>query len=278
MHAAENGSDEGFRHRGMGGHVALVTGAGNEQGIGFAIARALADQGVEVALVATSERIHERAAAIGPTARGFVADLTDEEAVRGCAEAVAAWRDRLDILVNNAGMTSVGAGTDAARSLDQLTLAEWRATLDRNLTTAFLVCRAVVPRMRSNGYGRIVNIASTSGPVSAFIDGSGYAAAKAGMVGMTRALALEVAAHGVTVNAVAPGWIDTGPSASDAERRAGAASPIGRSGRPDEIAGAVAFLASPAASYITGTLLVVDGGNAIAEDHLWRSGEPRVFS
>ena len=98
------------------------------------------------------------------------------------------------------------------------------------------------------------------------------------MVGMTRALALEVAANGITVNAVAPGWIDTGASASDAERRSGAASPIGRSGRPEEIAAAVAFLASPAASYVTGTMLVVDGGNAVAEDHLWRSGQPRVFT
>ena len=276
--AAADRSNSGFVHRGMHGQVALVTGAGNDQGIGFAIARALVEQGVDVALVATSDRIHRRAEELGPQARGFVADLTDEAAVATCAAEVAAWRDRLDVVVNNAGMTSVGAGADAARALDLLTLAEWRETLDRNLTTAFLVCRAAVPRMRAARYGRIVNVASTSGPVSAFIDGSGYAAAKAGMVGMTRALALETAAHGITVNAVAPGWIDTGPSASDAERRSGAASPVGRSGRPEEIAGAVAFLASPAASYITGTLLVVDGGNAIAEDHLWRSGEARVFT
>ena len=262
----------------MRGQVAVVTGAGNDQGIGFAVARALVDQGVDVALVATSDRIHQRAEELGSQARGYIADLTDEDQVARCAAEVAAWRGRLDIVVNNAGMTSVAAGGDAARALDLLTLAEWRQTLDRNLTTAFLVCRAAVPRMREAGYGRIVNVASTSGPVAAFIDGSGYAAAKAGMVGMTRALALEVAAHGITVNAVAPGWIDTGPSASDAERRSGAASPIGRSGHPDEIAAAVAFLASPAASYVTGTMLVVDGGNAIAEDHLWRSGQPRVFT
>ena len=276
--AADIGTDIGFVHRNMRGQVALVTGAGNEAGIGFAVAQALVEQGVAVALVATSERIHQRASELGSEARGFIADLTDEDAVARCLAEVAEWRDRLHILVNNAGMTSVAAGGDAARSLDLLTLAEWRATLDRNLTTAFLVCRGVVPRMRAAGYGRIVNVASTSGPVAAFIDGSGYAAAKAGMVGMTRALALEVAANGITVNAVAPGWIDTGASASDAERRSGAASPIGRSGRPEEIAAAVAFLASPAASYVTGTMLVVDGGNAVAEDHLWRSGQPRVFT
>ena len=276
--AAGDSASVGFLNRSMRGQVALVTGAGNDQGIGFAVARALVDQGVDVALVATSDRIHRRAEELGAQARSYIADLTDEDEVARCVADVVAWRGGLDIVVNNAGMTSVAAGGDAARALDLLTLAEWRQTLDRNLTTAFLVCRAAVPRMREAGYGRIVNVASTSGPVSAFIDGSGYAAAKAGMVGMTRALSLEVAAHGITVNAVAPGWIDTGPSASDAERRSGAASPVGRSGRPDEIAAAVAFLASPAASYVTGTMLVVDGGNAIAEDHLWRSGQARVFT
>ncbi len=248
------------------GRVALVTGAGNAAGIGFATAHALTALGVRVAIAATSSSIHERAVELGDGASGFVADLTDGVAATSLVAAVVRWGGRLDVVVNNAGMTSVAAGTDPAERLESLSSRQWDDTLARNLTTAFHVCRAAVPVMRAARYGRIVNVASTSGPVSAFVDGSAYAAAKAGMVGMTRALALETATDGITVNAVAPGWIDT-PSVSATERRAGRASPIGRSGTPREVAAAIVFLASSAASYITGTMLVVDGGNAIAEDH-----------
>jgi len=250
----------------IAGQVALVTGAGSPDGIGFAIARALAALGSRVVIVATSDRIHGRAAEIGGAATGHIADLANEAAVEGLIGEVVERHGPLSIVVNNAGMASTAAGTDAAKPLEAHTLAEWNDTIARNLSTAFLVCRATLPAMRAAGYGRIINVASTSGPVSAFPDGSAYAAAKSGMVGMTRALAIETAASGITVNAVAPGWIRTS-SASEAEHRAGAASPIGRSGTPHEVAAAVAFLATPSASYITGTMLVIDGGNAVAEDH-----------
>lgn len=250
----------------LSGHVALVTGAGNEHGIGFAVATCLINMGARVAITSTTERIHERAATLGPRAHGFVADLTEVDEVDALVGTIAGWSGHVHIVVNNAGMSSTAAGTDVARRLDALSPHEWNETMSRNLSTAFLVCRAAVPHMRAGGYGRIINVASTSGPMSAFVDGSAYAAAKAGMVGMTRALALETARYGITVNAVAPGWIDT-PSVSDGERRAGAASPMHRSGTPREVAAAVAFLATPSASYITGSMLVVDGGNSVAEDH-----------
>jgi 3-oxoacyl-[acyl-carrier protein] reductase len=148
----------------------------------------------------------------------------------------------------------------------ELTDDAWRDALDRNLSTAFFVTRAALPTMLEAGFGRIVNVASTSGPFLAYPGDAGYHAAKAGMIGLTRALAVEVAGRGITANAVAPGWIAT-PSSTTREIRMGEATPVGRPGRPGEVASAVAALAAPEASYTTGQVLVVDGGNAIVEEH-----------
>ena len=244
--------------------VAIVTGAGAAGGIGAAVARELIDGGARVVLGASSGRVHDRAAEFGSAAIGVAADLTVEG---GAEEMVGAAIDRwgrLDILVNNAGMTSVASGWDADGDVAQLSLAEWDAAIARNLTTAFLMCRAAVPVMTAAGYGRIVSVGSTTGTVNAMPGQATYTAAKAGLVGLSRALALEVAGHGVTVNVVAPGYIATG-SQLDFEAAASAAGPIGRSGTPAEIAACVAFLAHESASFVTGAVLVADGGHSLPE-------------
>ncbi len=246
---------------GVTGRVALVTGAGSAGGIGFAIARALAQAGARVAVTATTGRVHDRAATLG--CLGHVADLTDPAQVMVLFASVEAALGPVEILVNNAGMVQTGRDVDRAR-LAGWSDEAWAHHMALNINTTFHCCRAALPAMVAGGHGRIVNISSVTGPVVTIDGSSAYATAKAGITGMTRSIALEYGGQGVTCNAILPGWIATESSSED-EIAAGRRTPAGRPGTPDEIAACALFLASDEASYVTGAMLVVDGGNTLQE-------------
>lgn len=242
---------------GLTGRVALVTGA--SQGIGRACALALAAEGATVALAARNEAnlaaVSAEIIAAGGKAEAFALDIASEDSIRGCARAVLERLGTVSILVNNAGITRDGLVLRMKR-------ADWDDVLTTNLTGAFLLTQALLSAMLKNRWGRIINLTSVVGQTGQ-AGQVNYAASKAGMIGMTRSLAREVASRGITVNAVAPGYIETPMTAvlNDAQRAAMMTSiPLGRSGTDTEIAHAVTYLASEGAGYVTGHVLDVNGG------------------
>ena len=239
------------------GKTALVTGASG--GIGAEIARALHGAGASVGLSGTREApLRALAAELGDRAHVLACNLSDPEAVEGLIKRAVEAMGSVDILVNNAGITRDGL---VMRMSDD----DWQQVLDVNLTAAFRLCRAAIRGMMKARWGRIINISSVVGAT-----GNGgqvnYAASKAGLVGLSKSLAAEVASRGITVNAVAPGFIETAMTdkLNDAQRTGilGAV-PAGRMGKPSDIAAAVLYLASPEAGYVTGATLHVNGGMAM---------------
>jgi len=241
----------------LSGKSALVTGASG--GIGAAIARALHGAGAAVALSGTRvEPLQALAAELGDRAHVLPCDLSDAEAVEALPKRAAEAMGAVDILVNNAGITRDNL---FMRMSDE----EWQTVLDVNLTSTFRLCRGVLRGMMKARWGRIVNISSVVGATGNPGQGN-YAASKAGMVGMSKSLAYEVASRGITVNCVAPGFITTAMTdklTEDQKAKILDQVPAGRMGEASEIAAAVLYLASPEAAYMTGTTLHVNGGMAM---------------
>ena len=239
------------------GRVALVTGA--SQGIGHACALHLARQGASIAVAARNQqKLEELVAAISATggkAAAFPMDVADEDQVKSAIKSALGHFGKIDILVNNAGITR-----------DQLVMrmkrADWDVVLTTNLTSAYLCIQAVIPSMLKQRWGRIINITSVFGQMGQ-AGQANYAASKAGLIGLTMAIAREVASRNITSNAIAPGFIETSMTAvlsEEFKQNAVKQIPLGRVGTPEDIASAVAFLASDEASYITGHVLNVNGG------------------
>jgi len=239
------------------GHVVLITGAG--RGLGRATAVRFLERGAQVAVnVRTPERAETLAHELGCNSHPAPGDIRSAPAVRALVADIVQQFGRLDILVNNAAIAS-------ATRIEQLSEDEWRATIDTNLTAAFFCIQAVVPAMKSQSHGRIINVSSLAGRSVSTLGGAHYTASKAGMLGLTRAAAKELGAHGITVNAVCPGLFDTELTHANAtQERLDAVSqnfPIARLGKPEEVSDLICFLASEAAGYITGASFDINGGS-----------------
>lgn len=243
-----------FTAESFAGRVALVTGA--TRGIGRAVAMALAECGAKVIGTATSEAgAAQISEVLGDKGRGIVLNVTDAEASKAAVDAIVAEFGRIDILVNNAGITR---DMLAMRLSDEA----WDAVIETNLTAVFRLTRAVLRPMMKQRFGRIINMSSVVGAMGN-AGQANYAAAKAGMIGMSKSVAREVASRGVTVNCVAPGFIETDMTAAlpeDVKTHLMAQIPAARLGKKDDIAAAVLYLASEPAGYVTGTVLHVNGG------------------
>ena len=243
----------------LDGQVALVTGA--SRGIGAVVARRLAQEGAAVAVnyqsaETAAAQVVAAITAAGGNAAAFPADVSQEDAARELVDRAMAQFGRLDILVNNAGITR-------DRLLLRMTPADWDEVLQVNLRGAFLCTKYVMPHLIRRRQGRIVNMSSVVG-LSGNPGQANYAAAKAGLIGFTKAVAREVASRNITVNALAPGFIDTGgmveQMTAEARQQVLTRIPMARFGSADDVAAAVAFLCGPGAGYITGQTLTIDGG------------------